>query len=90
QPSGTVYLGLRTALTSFVWRDGQPFESPGYNVLWVQNITALTQLLPKLGVDISTLPRLRRLYDALLTSIVIGKHTPAIGDTTGVYGGIVG
>jgi hypothetical protein len=89
-PSGTSYLGLRTALTSFVWRDGQPFESPGYNVYWVQNITALTQLLPKLGVDISTLPRLRRLYDALLASIVIGRHTPAIGDTSGVYGGIIG
>ena len=90
QPSGTVYLGLRTALNSFVWRDGQPFESPGYNILWVQNITALTELLPKLGVDISTLPRLRRLYDAVLASIVIGRHTPAIGDTTGVYGGLVG
>ncbi len=90
QPSGTVYLGLRTALNTFVWRDGQPFESPGYNELWVQNLTALTELLPKLGVDISTLPRLRRLYDAPLASIVVGKHTPAIGDTTGVYGGILG
>jgi hypothetical protein len=90
QPGGTVYLGLRTALYSFVWRDGQPFESPGYNLLWVQNLTALTELLPKLGVDITTLPRLRRLYDAPLASIVVGRHTPAIGDTTGVYGGIVG
>jgi len=90
QPGGTVYLGLRTALNSFVWRDGQPFESPGYNILWVQNITALTELLPKMGVDISTLPRLRRLYDAPLASIAIGRHTPAIGDTTGVYGGVVG
>jgi len=90
QPSGTSYLGLRTALNSFVWRDGQPYESPGYNVSWVQNITALTELLPKLGVDVSTLPRLRRLYDAVLASIVIGRHTPAIGDTTGVYGGLLG
>ena len=90
QPGGTVYLGLRTALTSFVWRDGQPFESPGYNLLWVQNLTALMELLPKVGVDISTLPRLRRIYDAPLASIVIGRHTPAIGDTTGVYGGVVG
>lgn len=90
QPGGTVYLGLRTALNSFVWRDGQPFESPGYNELWVQNLTALTELLPKLGVDITALPRLRRLYDAPLASIAIGRHTPAIGDTTGVYGGVVG
>ncbi len=90
QPTGSVYLGLRTALTSLVWRDGQPFESAGYNIHWVGNITALTELLPKLGVDISTLPRLRRLYDAVLASIVIGRHTPANGDTTGVYGGLVG
>ena len=90
QPTGSVYLGLRTALTSLVWRDGQPFESPGYNIHWVANITALTELLPRLGVDISTLPRLRRLYDAVLAAIVNGRHTPAIGDTTGVYGGLVG
>lgn len=90
QPGGTAYLGLRSALNTLVWRDGQPYESPGYNIHWVSNITALTELLPKLGVDVTTLPRLRRLYDAVLASIVIGRHTPAIGDTTGVYGGLVG
>ncbi len=90
KPDGTVYLGLRTALNSFIFRDGQPFESPGYNELWLQNLTALAELLPKLGVNIETLPRLRRVYDAPLASIAIGRHTPAIGDTLGVYGGIMG
>jgi len=41
-------------------------------------------------VDVSTLPRLRRLYDAPLAAIAIGRHTPAIGDTTSIYGGVVG
>jgi hypothetical protein len=90
RPEGSSYLGLRPALYTLVWRDGQPYESPGYNLLWVQNLTAVTGLLPKLGVDISTLPRLRRLYDAPLAAIAIGRHTPAIGDTTSVYGGVVG
>lgn len=90
RPEGSVYLGLRPALYTLVWRDGQPDESPGYNLLWVQNLTAVASLLPKLGVDISDLPRLRRLYDAPLRSIAIGRHTPALGDTTSVYGGVVG
>lgn len=90
RPEGSVYLGLKPALNTLVWRDGQPFESPGYNLTWVQNLNELTKLLPKLGVDISTLPRLRRIYDAPLNSIVIGRHTPAIGDSTSVYGGVIG
>jgi len=90
RPEGSSYLGLRPALYSLVWRDGQPYESPGYNLLWVQNLTAVIELLPKLGVDVSTLPRLRRLYDAPLAAIAIGRHTPAIGDTTSIYGGVVG
>ena len=90
RPEGSSYLGLRPALSTLVWRDGEPFESPGYNLLWVQNLTALTRLLPKLGVDVSALPRLRRLYDAPLAAIAIGRHTPAIGDTTGIDGGVVG
>ncbi len=89
-PEGASYLGLRPALYTLVWRDGEPYESPGYNSLWVQNLTAVVALLPKLGVDVSTLPRLRRLYDAPLAAIAIGRHTPAIGDTTSVYGGVVG
>ncbi|MBS0663773.1 MAG: heparinase II/III family protein [Verrucomicrobia bacterium] len=90
RPEGSSYLGLRPALYSLVLRDGEPYESPGYNLLWVQNLTALVGLLPKLGVDVSTLPRLRRLYDAPLAAIAIGRHTPAIGDTTSIYGGVVG
>ncbi|MBK8858065.1 MAG: heparinase II/III family protein [Opitutaceae bacterium] len=90
KPEGASYLGIRRALYGLVWRDGQPFESPEYNSLWVQNLTAVTSLLPKLGVDVSTLPRLRRLYDAPLAAIAIGRHTPALGDTSSVYGGVVG
>ena len=90
RPDGTVYLGLRTALSTLIWRDGEPYESPFYNFLWVQNITAEASLLPRLGVDVSSLPRLRRIYDPPLESIAIGRHTPAVGDTSTVYGGVVG
>lgn len=90
KPEGVIYLGMKRAAYNLVWRDGEPFESPGYNQLWLQNLTAVAELLPKLGVDIATLPRLRRLYDAPLAAIAVGRHTPAIGDTTSIYGGIVG
>jgi hypothetical protein len=90
KPDGSAYLGLRTALDTLIWRDGEPCESPGYNLLWLQNITAVAALLPQFGVDISSLPRLRRLYDAPLEAIAIGRHTPALGDTTTAYGGVVG
>jgi oligo-alginate lyase len=90
KPDGSAYLGLRPALDTLIWRDGEPYESPGYNLLWLQNISAVATLLPRLGVDISTLPRLRRLYDAPMEAIAIGRHTPAIGDTASAYGGVVG
>jgi hypothetical protein len=87
EPGGTMFMGLRYALTSLLWRDGEPYESPEYNAHWVANLSQLATLLPRLGRDVATLPRLRRLFDAPLEAVAIGKFTPAIGDSFTVYGG---
>ena len=87
QPAGTMFLGLRYALYSLLWRDGEPYESPEYNAHWVTNVGQLASLLPRLGRDVATLPRMRRLFDAPLEAIAIGKYTPAVGDSFTVYGG---
>ena len=87
QPGGTMFLGLRYGLTSLLWRDGEPYESPEYNAHWVVNVGQLASLLPRLGRDVATLPRLRRLFDAPLAAMAIGRYTPAVGDSFTVYGG---
>ncbi|MDB6095227.1 MAG: bacterial Ig-like protein [Verrucomicrobia bacterium] len=87
EPGGTMFMGLRYALYSMLWRDGEPYESPEYNAHWVANVGQLATLLPKLGRDVTKFPRLRRLFDAPLEAIAIGKYTPAVGDSFSVYGG---
>ncbi|MDB6126854.1 MAG: Heparinase II/III-like protein, partial [Verrucomicrobia bacterium] len=87
EPGGTMFLGLRYALYSLLWRDGEPYESPEYNAHWVTNVGQLATLLPRLGRDVASLPRMRRLFDAPLEAIAIGKFTPAVGDSFTVYGG---
>ncbi len=90
KPDGTMFLGLRHALYSLIWRDGQPYEVGDYNFTWVQNITSVTGLLDKLGYDVRREPRLKRLLDAPLDAIIAGNFTPAIGDSQTVYGSAVG
>jgi hypothetical protein len=82
-----MFMGLRYALYSLLWRDGEPYESPEYNAHWVTNVGQLASLLPRLGREVSSLPRLRRLFDAPLAAIAIGRYTPAVGDSFTVYGG---
>lgn len=90
RPDGTMYLGLRFALYNLLWQDGQPYESPDYNATWVSNLAAVASLLPKLGRAPAEMPRLRRLLDAPMEWIAVGKLTPTIGDTGTVYGGLAG
>lgn len=90
QPKGVMFLGLRYALYNMTWRDGQPYESPEYNYGWVNTLTKMADLMQRLGQNIDTLPRLRLLLDAPLTTLAAGKFTPAIGDSGNVYGGAVG
>jgi hypothetical protein len=90
KPDGAIFLGMRYALQSLVWRDGHPYEVGDYNFAWASNLTLIAGLLAKLGVDVTGLPRLRRLLDAPITSLCIGRLTPAIGDSQTVYANPVG
>ncbi len=76
-----IYMSLHEALTNLVYRDGVPFESPGYNLGWVENLTTIAELLRVNEVDVFALPRFRRLYDWGLDAVCAGRFTPALGDS---------
>ncbi len=86
----TSYTGLRYALYNQVWRDGTPYESPGYNWSWIQNFSILADLLKKGGYDLYPDPKLKLLFDSPLSIVNIGRYTPSIGDSGGVMAGLVG
>ncbi len=83
--------GLNYALYNLVYRDGTPYEtSPGYNFSWVVNITIVAETLKRAGYDVYALPKMRRLYDSVLDIVNINQYTPSLGDSGGIYGGMVG
>jgi hypothetical protein len=83
--------GLNYALYNLVYRDGAPYEtSPGYNFSWVVNLTTVAKALERAGYDVYAIPKMRRLYDAVLDIVNTDAFTPSIGDSGSVYGGLVG
>ena len=69
------------------WRDGLGSESsPGYSSSWCRNFYQLADLLPKLGVDIWGNPKLRKMADVGIDTMVAGRFSPAIGDSGGLKG----
>jgi hypothetical protein len=84
------HTGLRYALYNQVWRDGTPFESPGYNFSWIANFSDLAVLLKKGDYDLFADPKMKLLFDSPLDIVNIGLHTPAWGDSSSVMGGLVG
>ena len=72
---------LYDALSNLVLRDGVPFESPSYNLGWVSNLTAIAELLRANGVDVTEVPRFKKLYDWVTDIIVAGQFTPSLGDS---------
>ncbi len=84
-------LGLNFALYDLVYRDGVPSEtSPGYNFLWVNKIAAYGDQLQHAGRDVFGIPKTKRLFDAVLDQVNVGKFTPDLGDAGGVYGYLEG
>lgn len=83
-------MGLYYALYNQVFRDGFPLESPEYNFLWVRCLTILASLLQKQGIDLYSLPKFKRLLDAPIQSVAIGRYTPALGDGSDVLGSVTG
>lgn len=83
-------VGLDYALNNLVFRDGAPHESPDYNFAWTRTFANSAGLLQKLGFDLTTLPRMPRLFDQSLDFVVTGTHSPAVGDSTNVLAPIIG
>ncbi len=81
EPKLYIYLALGDALCNLVYRDGTPFESPGYNLSWVDNLTTLATLLKLNGTDIFREPRFKGLFDWPLEMVCAGRFTPALGDS---------
>ncbi len=80
-------MSMQDALHNVVFRDGVPFESPGYNLHWVTNLLEMAKLLAECGVDVVEMPRLRRLADWPLDMVCAGEFTPALGDSGDLYHG---
>jgi len=85
-----VQSGLRYALYNMIFRDGQPLEAPGYNLLTVQKITRFADMLRTGGTDLFGEPRLRALINSPLEMVATGKVTPGIGDSGAVLGTLIG
>ncbi len=83
-------IGFDYALYDSVYRDGAPHESPDYNFVWTRILAASAELLKKLGYDIATLPRLKRMFDEPLDFITTGRHSAPLGDSSNRYAPIIG
>ncbi len=69
------------------WRDGLGSESsPSYASSWGRNFYAIARLLPKLGVDIWSNPKLKKMADIGIDMTIAGRFAPCIGDSGGMRG----
>ena len=69
------------------YRDGHGGESsPGYSSGWVSNYYTVAELMPKLGVDIWSNPKLKKMADIGIDLTVAGIRSPAIGDAGSIMG----
>lgn len=69
------------------YRDGLGAESsPGYSIGWCGAFYEIARLLPRLGVDIWSNPRLKKMADIGLDLLVAGQFTPTIGDVGSMLG----
>ncbi|MGE5532328.1 MAG: heparinase II/III family protein, partial [Bacteroidota bacterium] len=69
-------------------REGLGAESsPSYASGWGNSFYEVARLLPKLGVDIWSNPKLKKMADIGLDLTVTGAFCPCIGDSGGLKGG---
>lgn len=82
--------GLRYALYNQVFRDGMPIESPEYNGLWVSKLTGIADVLNRTGeTNLFAERRFKKILDAPLDIVAIGKYTPDWGDGGSTMGGLI-
>ena len=82
--------GFDVALDNFVLREGMAFESaPGYCLGWSSSLASVGELLDRLGMDVFANAKFKRMFSAYLELQVLGKWTPAIGDSGSVTSGAI-
>ena len=80
--------GFYYAIENQVLREGIAFEhAPGYCFGWSNLLASVAEMLDRLGVDVYDNPKFKRMFSAYMELKVLGKHTPAIGDSGSVVGG---
>ena len=82
--------GLYNALSNIVHRDGYPFESPSYNVGWLNNLVDVADALEEANVRIYQIPRFRKLLYWPLKTACAGEFTPPLGDSNNMFAGVLG
>ena len=87
--SQTLNNGLTYAIYNQVFRDGIPFESPGYNAGWITSFMEIAEKLPASYKGLFANFRFKQILDAPLDMVAIGKYTPDIGDGGSVRGGLL-
>lgn len=74
--------GFNYALDNFIFREGVSFEvAPGYCLGWCANLATVAESLDRLGVDVYTREKFKRMYTAYFDIQMLGINTPAIGDS---------
>ncbi len=78
-------MGIRDAMENLVYRDGMPFESPGYNRGWVSHLTDVAAALMNVGVNLFETPRFKKLLTWPFDLQIAGQFTPSHGDTGAMF-----
>lgn len=82
--------GYSYALDNFILREGIAFESaPGYCLGWCSNLHWVAEYLDRLGVNIYSHSKLKRMFAAYNELKVLSMFTPAIGDSGDVSSGAI-
>jgi hypothetical protein len=69
------------------YRDGHGGESsPGYSAGWNGNFYTVAKDMDRLGVDLFTRPKMKKMADILLDMTVANKFSPSIGDNGSAKG----
>ncbi len=69
------------------YRDGHGGESsPGYSSGWCVNFYQIAELLPRLGVDIWSNPKVKKMADIGIDLTIAGEFAPSIGDCGSILG----
>jgi len=90
-PGNYAQLGLEDALNNLLHRDGFPFENPGYNTMWVREISQIVSALePEERARLLAMPRFRKLFTWPIRMAVAGKWVPSHGDGGHIWQGLIG